>query len=155
MCIRDSKKRTATEGLLWLLRYVVIFHLQAVDLSLRQRLCAFHWTTRMRSWLQVSLRHMSKRSASTTACWFARSSQYVYSKSANGCVQLAMKACPYRKDFYAKLGPSEDEVRPQLSTWLNALEKIVQDMQQFFEYVQHTNARALTDRRQGQYAKGF
>jgi len=66
-----------------------------------------------------------------------------------------MKACPYRKDFYAKLGPSEDDVRPQLSTWLNALEKIVQDMQQFFEYVQDTNARALTDRRQGQYAKGF
>ena len=66
-----------------------------------------------------------------------------------------MKACPYRKDFYAKLGPSEDDVRPQLSTWLNALEKIVQDMQQFFEYVQHTNARALTARRQGQYAKGF
>lgn len=53
--------------------------------------------------------------------------------SANGCVQLAMKACPYRKDFYAKLGPSEDDVRPQLSTWLNALEKIVQDMQEFFE----------------------
>ena len=75
--------------------------------------------------------------------------------SANRCVQLAMKACPYRKDFYAKLGPSEDDVRPQLSTWLNALEKIVQDMQQFFEYVQDTNARALTDRRQGQYAKGF
>lgn len=66
-----------------------------------------------------------------------------------------MKACPYRKDFYAKLGPSEEDVRPQLSAWLNALEKIVQQMHQFYEYVKDTNSCVLTDRRQGHYAKGF
>jgi len=46
-----------------------------------------------------------------------------------------MKACPYRKDFYSKLGPSEDAVRGQLNEWLVALENIVQQMQQFYEYV--------------------
>lgn len=55
--------------------------------------------------------------------------------------QLAMKACPYRKDFYAKLGPSEEKVRPQLSEWLEALEKIVARMHQFYEYVYLPSAK--------------
>lgn len=46
-----------------------------------------------------------------------------------------MKVCPYRKDFYAKLGPSEESVRAPLQEWLTALENIVATMQQFFEYV--------------------
>lgn len=49
--------------------------------------------------------------------------------------KLAMKVCPYRKDFYAKLGPSEESVRAPLQEWLTALENIVATMQQFFEYV--------------------
>jgi len=49
--------------------------------------------------------------------------------------KLAMKACPYRKDFYAKLGPSEESVRAPLQDWLAALENIVATMQRFFEYV--------------------
>lgn len=49
--------------------------------------------------------------------------------------KLAMKACPYRKDFYAKLGPSEESVRAPLLEWLTALENIVATMQKFYEYV--------------------
>jgi hypothetical protein len=39
----------------------------------------------------------------------------------------AMSACPYRKDFYAKLGGEGDEERVQseLRTWLAALERII------------------------------
>jgi hypothetical protein len=36
-----------------------------------------------------------------------------------------MKACPYRKDFYAKLGSVLDEVMRDLIEWLNSLEKLL------------------------------
>lgn len=52
-----------------------------------------------------------------------------------------MKACPYRKDFYAKLaadsagGPSvpEDQLKEQLDKWLAALDLIVKRMEAFYE----------------------
>lgn len=46
-----------------------------------------------------------------------------------------MKACPYRKDFYAKLGSPADRVHVQLNEWLSGLERIVRELQQFYEYV--------------------
>lgn len=39
-----------------------------------------------------------------------------------GVFTLAMKACPYRADFYKKLGENEAEVNTQLEEWLTALE---------------------------------
>lgn len=36
-----------------------------------------------------------------------------------------MKACPYRADFYKKLGDDEEKVLAQLQEWLAALEQIV------------------------------
>lgn len=36
-----------------------------------------------------------------------------------------MSACPYRKDFYAKLGDDEIKVTEELQVYLAALEKIV------------------------------
>lgn len=42
----------------------------------------------------------------------------------------AMSACPYRKDFYVKLGP-EDLVNVQLKEYLAALEKIVEILKEF------------------------
>ena len=36
-----------------------------------------------------------------------------------------MGACPYRKDFYAKLGSDNDKVFSDLRPYLAALEKIV------------------------------
>jgi len=39
-----------------------------------------------------------------------------------GVFGLAMKACPYRVDFYKKLGEDATEVNTQLGEWLTALE---------------------------------
>ncbi|AXA48244.1 glycolipid transfer protein HET-C2 [Malassezia restricta] len=114
-----DKKRTATEGLLWLLR-------------------GLEFTAKA---LRFSLDNQNEELATSFTKAYEQTLRKHHSILVRPVFTLAMKACPYRKDFYAKLGPSEDDVRPQLSTWLNALEKIVQDMQQFFE--------------QGQYAKGF
>ena len=36
-----------------------------------------------------------------------------------------MSACPYRKDFYAKLGSDEEKVAAELRVYLAALDKIV------------------------------
>lgn len=36
-----------------------------------------------------------------------------------------MGACPYRKDFYAKLGDNEAKVHEQLQVYLGALDKQV------------------------------
>lgn len=41
-----------------------------------------------------------------------------------GAFGIAMKACPYRADFYKKLGNDENEVKEQLEQWLNGLESI-------------------------------
>lgn len=46
---------------------------------------------------------------------------------------MAMKACPYRKDFFAKLGSPQDVVLQQMSVWLAALEAIVKQIMAFIE----------------------
>jgi Glycolipid transfer protein (GLTP) len=43
----------------------------------------------------------------------------------------AMGACPYRKDFYAKLGSDNDKVSADLGEYLAALENIVGILKDF------------------------
>ncbi|KAK7422231.1 hypothetical protein QQX98_001754 [Neonectria punicea] len=43
----------------------------------------------------------------------------------------AMSACPYRADFYTKLGDSPDLVTSELTAYLDALTKIVTILQEF------------------------
>jgi hypothetical protein len=57
-----------------------------------------------------------------------------------GWIQIAMKACPYRADFYSKLaadpggGPSmtEDKVDNELNSWLSALNDNIEIIQDFY-----------------------
>jgi hypothetical protein len=44
-----------------------------------------------------------------------------------------MSACPYRKDFYAKLGGDEAQVQGDLRTYLASLDKIVAILKGFLE----------------------
>lgn len=55
--------------------------------------------------------------------------------------KVAMNACPYRKDFYAKLGEPLSKVEEQLDEWLAALEVIVTIINAFLS--------------SGNYAKGL
>ena len=43
----------------------------------------------------------------------------------------AMSACPYRKDFYPKLGDDQQRVQKELSEWLAALEERVGILKDF------------------------
>lgn len=45
----------------------------------------------------------------------------------------AMSACPYRKDFYVKLGEDQEKVMAELRVWLAALEKIIVVLKGFLE----------------------
>jgi hypothetical protein len=42
-----------------------------------------------------------------------------------------MSACPYRKDFYIKLGPDEAVVNEGLKVWLKALDAQVAILKEF------------------------
>ncbi|WFD31365.1 hypothetical protein MSPP1_002400 [Malassezia sp. CBS 17886] len=111
-----EKKRVATEGLLWLLR--------GLDLTAKA--------------LRRSLENPSEElSASFT-------NAYENSLRQHHGIMLAMKACPYRNDFVAKLGSPPDRVDAQMRDWLAALERIVADMQSFYECAV-----------KGNYAKGM
>lgn len=50
-----------------------------------------------------------------------------------------MKACPYRLEFYTKLGASPGN--PEMTAWIEGLGKIVAQVQAFYE--------------KGDYAKGL
>ncbi|KAI9281885.1 glycolipid transfer protein domain-containing protein [Sporodiniella umbellata] len=45
---------------------------------------------------------------------------------------LAMKACPYRKDFYEKIGATDEAGLSQMREWLEALEKVISIIQNNF-----------------------
>lgn len=45
--------------------------------------------------------------------------------------KFAMKACPYRKDFFEKLGADQDKVNKQLEAWVAALSDIVAILLEF------------------------
>jgi hypothetical protein len=45
----------------------------------------------------------------------------------------AMSACPYRKDFYIKLGEDPEKVAAELQVWLAALEKIIAILKAFLD----------------------
>ena len=47
-------------------------------------------------------------------------------------MKLAMKACPYRTEFYKKLGDDKTKVDEQMIGWLDALESIVTDMKMVY-----------------------
>jgi len=42
-----------------------------------------------------------------------------------------MSACPYRKDFYPKLGDDQSRVQKELGDWLTALEERVSILKEF------------------------
>ncbi|KAF5380222.1 hypothetical protein D9757_008229 [Collybiopsis confluens] len=116
---QGEKKRTATEGLMWLLRGLAFT-------------CAALLTAQADNKVELS-----------TA--FTRGYEQTLKKFhgilVKGIFTVAMKACPYRKDFYAKLaadptgGPPapESKVSEELDKWLAALDLIVKRMEAFYE----------------------
>ncbi|GAA5830279.1 hypothetical protein JCM3766R1_002853 [Sporobolomyces carnicolor] len=116
---KGEKKKTATEGLLWLLRGLK-FTQTALQRS--QANPAEELNTSFQSAYDVTLK------------------QY-HSFVVRPVFSLAMKACPYRADFYAKLGPPTSNVDQELVKWNSALGEIITNLEAFYA--------------KGNYAKGM
>ncbi|GAA5853241.1 hypothetical protein JCM5353_001925 [Sporobolomyces roseus] len=116
---KTEKKKTATEGLLWLIRGLKFTQtaLQRSQANKQEEL-----NTSFQGAYEVTLK------------------QY-HSFVVRPVFSLAMKACPYRADFYAKLGPPTSEVDQELLKWNSALGDIIARLEAFYA--------------KGNYAKGM
>ncbi|KAK0213136.1 het-c2 protein [Desarmillaria ectypa] len=116
---KGEKKRTATEGLMWLLRGL--------------------------SFTCKALQNAQLNKEEELSVAFSKSYEVTLKKFHNfvvkGIFSVAMKACPYRVDFYKKLaadpsgGPSasQDVLNEELDKWLAALSDIVARIETFYE----------------------
>lgn len=106
----NTKTKTATQGLLWLSR-----GLQFTSQAMRE-----------------TVDNPSKELAVTFTDAYSKTLSQYHGMLVKPIFKLAMKSCPYRKDFFEKLGADQTKVSEQLKTWLKALENIVQIILDFF-----------------------
>ncbi|KAI9261680.1 glycolipid transfer protein domain-containing protein [Phascolomyces articulosus] len=106
-----EKKRVATEGLLWLSR--------GLDFTAQ------------------ALRRSIDNPTEELNVSFTKSYENTLKKHHSFVVRpvfgLAMKACPYRKDFYEKIGVLTDIAIETMKTWLAALENIINIINSVFK----------------------
>ncbi|KAJ8482251.1 hypothetical protein ONZ45_g15018 [Pleurotus djamor] len=116
---KGEKKRTATEGLMWLLRGL-LFTCKA---------------------LQNAQADKTQELSTAFTKAYEGTLKAFHNFVVKGAFSLAMKACPYRATLYEKLaadpagGPAttNEQVEAKLDTWLTALESIVTRMQTFYK----------------------
>ncbi|CUM53121.1 unnamed protein product [Debaryomyces tyrocola] len=106
----NTKTKTATQGLLWLSR-----GLQFTSQAMRE-----------------TIDNPSKELTVTFTDAYSKTLSQYHGMLVKPIFKLAMKACPYRKDFFEKLGADQTKVEEQLKTWLKALEDIVKIILDFF-----------------------
>ncbi|KAK0388649.1 hypothetical protein NLU13_4892 [Sarocladium strictum] len=106
-----TKKHTATEGLLWLVR-----GLEFTSIALSQNLAK-----------------SNEELADSFRSAYGSTLKPHHSFLVKPIFSAAMSACPYRKDFYAKLGADEAKVTSELRTYLASLEKIVGILKGFLD----------------------
>ncbi|KAF8241817.1 glycolipid transfer protein [Wilcoxina mikolae CBS 423.85] len=102
--------KTASEGLLWLVR-AQDFTSQALSTN-------------------INSPQQEELTQSFTTSYDATLKKH-HNFVVKGIFAVAMKACPYRADFYKKLGDDQAQVAAQLKEWLAALEKIVGILSEF------------------------
>ncbi|KAI9507480.1 het-c2 protein [Russula earlei] len=120
---KGEKKRKATEGLLWLLR-----GLQFTCMA-----------------LQIAQANASEELSVAFGKAYDGTLKAFHNFVVKGVFSVAMKACPYRADFFSKLkadpagGPAaaDDHLNEQLNKWLAALDGIVTRLQTFYKAGAH------------------
>lgn len=104
----SERSKSATQGLLWLTR-----GLEFTAVAMRK-----------------NIESSEELSISFTASYNETLTKY-HNMMIRPVFKLAMKACPYRRDLYKKLGNDQEKVVAQLKEWLVALEKIVAIIKEF------------------------
>ncbi|KAF9100038.1 hypothetical protein BGX27_000498 [Mortierella sp. AM989] len=105
-----EKKKHATEGLLWLTR--------GLDFTLQS--------------LERSETHPNEELSASFTKGYEGTLRPHHGMLVRPVFAMAMKACPYRADFYTKLGSDQTVVKQDLSAYLAGLRKIVFDIQTFY-----------------------
>ncbi|KAG6007915.1 hypothetical protein E4U21_005393 [Claviceps maximensis] len=106
-----TKKHTATEGLLWLVR--------GLDFT-----CVA---------LSSNLADPSKELSESFRAAYGLTLKPHHSFIVKPIFSAAMSGCPYRKVFYAKLGSDEAKVQEDMRVYLAAMEKIVSILKGFLD----------------------
>jgi hypothetical protein len=106
-----TKKHTATEGLLWLVR-----GLEFTCIALSQ-----------------NVNKPSEELADSFRTAYGTTLKPHHSFLVKPIFSAAMGACPYRKDFYSKLGSDAEKVNAELRVYLAALDKIVGILKGFLD----------------------
>ncbi|KAL2889643.1 Glycolipid transfer protein [Ceratocystis lukuohia] len=111
LCLNElkEKKHTATEGMVWLVR--------GLDFTCRA--------------LSTSLAKPTQELADSFREAYSGTLKPHHSFLIKPIFSAAMGACPYRKDFFAKLGDNPDNVTAKLKVYLDALTHIVAIMTAF------------------------
>ncbi|KAL9070691.1 MAG: hypothetical protein Q9161_004745 [Pseudevernia consocians] len=104
-----TKKHTAAEGLLWLVR--------ALDFTSQG--------------IRSNLQNPSDELSASFRTAYGNTLKPHHSFMVKPIFSAAMSATPYRKDFYAKLGGDQAKVDEAAGKWLEALEKQVSILKQF------------------------
>ncbi|GBB87438.1 hypothetical protein RclHR1_13900001 [Rhizophagus clarus] len=107
---QSEKKRPATEGLLWLKR-----GLEFTSVALRR-----------------SINDESEELSVSFTEAYGGTLKPFHGMVVRPIFALAMKACPYRKDFFQKLGDDQEKVKQQYEEWLLAFEKVVERLNNFY-----------------------
>ncbi|KAK5116530.1 hypothetical protein LTR85_009155 [Meristemomyces frigidus] len=104
-----TKKHTATEGLVWLVR--------GLDFTSQA--------------LRKNLSNPSEELSTSFRNAYGNTLKQYHSFMIKPIFSAAMSATPYRKDFYAKLGDNQERVQKELGEWLSALEERVSILKEF------------------------
>lgn len=131
-----TKKHTATEGLLWLIRCVPSSPLPLLQTQPSQDSLAnanpsgLEFTCQA---LQHNLENPSTELADSFRTSYSGTLKPHHSFLVKPIFSAAMSACPYRKDFYVKLGDNPTKVEEELKEYLAALHRIVVILKAFVD----------------------
>ncbi|TVY22753.1 Pleckstrin homology domain-containing family A member [Lachnellula hyalina] len=131
-----TKKHTATEGLVWLVRYNPSSPLPPPQLPHNPNL-TLNFQPSALDFTSIALSQNIAVSTEELSTSF-RNAYGNTLKPFHGFLikpvfSAAMSACPYRADFYAKLGVDQDQVLAGLRVWLSALETILAVLKGFLD----------------------
>ncbi|RKF64754.1 Pleckstrin homology domain-containing family A member 8 [Golovinomyces cichoracearum] len=107
----SSKKHTATEGLVWLTR-----GLDFTAIALAQNIAC-----------------PNEELSTSFRCAYTKTLKSHHSFLVKPIFSAAMSACPYRKDFFAKLGDDEILVSQALKVWSGDLQRLLEILKTFLD----------------------
>lgn len=119
------KDRAASEGLLWLVRYLEPLLLSNDDTNFLAS--GLDFTAQA---LRQNVSNPSDELSTSFRGAYTNTLKPHHSFIVKPIFAAAMSATPYRKDFYAKLGGDEKERQEALNKWLTALEQQVSILKQ-------------------------